>query len=344
MSRIGVDISHFQTTVHLATAKPHVAFVFLKATDGSKDHHGNMFVDHTFAPRWQQLADLHIPRGAFHYARLNSSATAQADHFIEVVRRNGFRGGDAAMLDLEDVPSSTGMSPAALLRWVDHWVAKVRSALPVQKVVFYTGLSYWKDVLRDPPSLPDGCIGMLSHYNRHGPYAGPLGHPRAWPDPPAIWQFTDGTTQDSRIVDTPGIGKVDTDEMTDATFEALFAGAGEDDDFMALFDSLDEFKAALAAVVRGEAEKVVREELTGTYHLLAHGGEQVPTDPGDTHLQESHLGLRRPVGERVADAYRLLARGELDGTVDPAGDFFKDSNRHLAQLAEAVAAATGARP
>ena len=342
MSRIGVDISHFQSTVHLATAKPHVAFVFLKATDGSKDRHGAMFVDHTFASRWRQLKDLHIPRGAYHYARLNRSATAQADHFIGVVQGNGFRGGDAAILDLEDVRSSKGMSRAALLRWVDDWVAKVRSALPVRQVVLYTGLSYWKGTLADPSSLPDGCIGMLARYNKNGPYAEPLGRPRAWPDPPAIWQFTDG--KHGRIVNTPGIGKVDSDEMTDATFEALFAGAGEDDDFMALFDSPNEFKAALGAVVRDEAGRVARERLTGTYHLLAHGGEQVPADPGDTHLQESHLGLRRHVEETAADSYRLLARGELDGATDPSSDFFKDSNRHLAQLAEAVAAATGAQP
>ena len=122
-------------------------------------------------------------------------------------------------------------------------------------------------------------------------------------------------------------------------YEATMA---EEDDFMPLFKNMKEFNDAVRAVVRDEVEKVVRDELAATYHLLAHGGEQVPSDPGDTHLQESHLGLRRHVEETVADSYRMLARGEVNGVVDPTGTHFKDSNRHLAQLLQAIADATNA--
>src|SRR5215211_9234679 len=94
MPRFGPDISHHQKTVNLTRAKPHVDFVFLKATDGIVID-GAMFVDQTFKPRWQQLAELGIPRGAYHYARPNSSPATQAAHFISVVRQNEFRSGDA---------------------------------------------------------------------------------------------------------------------------------------------------------------------------------------------------------------------------------------------------------
>jgi lysozyme len=91
MARIGPDISH-QQQVDLAQAKPHVHFVFLKATDGTG------VVDGTFATRWQKLAQLGIPRGAYHFAR-PGDASAQAAHFIKVAKQNGFQAGGVALID-----------------------------------------------------------------------------------------------------------------------------------------------------------------------------------------------------------------------------------------------------
>jgi GH25 family lysozyme M1 (1,4-beta-N-acetylmuramidase) len=76
--------------VDLARAKPHGDFVFLKATDGKKKG-GAMFVDRTFALRWRRLADLGIPRGAYHNAGPNTSPATQAAHFIAVVQASGFQ-------------------------------------------------------------------------------------------------------------------------------------------------------------------------------------------------------------------------------------------------------------
>jgi GH25 family lysozyme M1 (1,4-beta-N-acetylmuramidase) len=331
MPRIGPDISHFQEKVNLARAKGHVDFVFLKATDGKKTR-GAMFVDRTFAPRWRQLADLGIPRGAYHYARPNTSPADQAAHFIAVVQASGFRAGDVAILDMEDRKASRGLSPSALRKWVDRWVAEVRRALPVQDVVLYTGIPYWTSQLGDPSRLPAGCIGMIARYNRRGPFVRPPGRPRAWPDPPAIWQFTDG--KKGRVTHIPGLGKVDTSEMTEAAFDRLF----EEDDFTGLFDNLNGFKDAVRAVVRDEVGTAVQDELKGFYALLARGGDPVP-GPTDDHFKDSHRG----VNKQITDIYMLLARGEADGQINPAGVHFKDSNRHLAQLLGVVATATGAK-
>jgi GH25 family lysozyme M1 (1,4-beta-N-acetylmuramidase) len=171
--------------VDLARAKPHVDFVFLKATDGKKKG-GAMFVDRTFAPRWRRLADLAIPRGAYHYAKPNTSPADQAAHFIAVVQASGFQAGDVAILDMEDRRASKGLSPSALRKWVDRWVAEIRRILPIRDVVFYTGIPYWTGRMGDAPRLPAGCIGMIARYNRRGPYVRPPGRPQAWLDPPAI--------------------------------------------------------------------------------------------------------------------------------------------------------------
>ena len=218
MPRVGPDISHFQERIDLARAKAHVDFVFLKATQGTG------FVDGTFAARWRQLAALGIPRGAYHFAEPGNRPQADAAHFADVVRRHGFREGDVAILDMEKGPK--GMPAGELRAWVDRFVAEVRRSLPVREVVFYTGIPFWRERMGDPASLPAGCVGWLSRYNRAGPYAKPLGRPAAWPpDQPDIWQFTDGTS--GRVRAIPGIaGKVDCNEMTEACFRRLFGASG----------------------------------------------------------------------------------------------------------------------
>jgi hypothetical protein len=107
----------------------------------------------------------------------------------------------------------------------------------------------------------------------------------------------------------------------------------EEDDFMALFDNVNEFKDAVRAVVRDEVGTAVQDELKGFYALLARGGDPVP-GPTDQHFKDSHRGL----DTRLTDIYKLLARGEIDGEINPTGTQFRDSNRHLAKLLEDIAA------
>jgi hypothetical protein len=111
----------------------------------------------------------------------------------------------------------------------------------------------------------------------------------------------------------------------------------EEDDFMALFDNVNEFKAAVRAVVKDEVDKAVQGELKDFFVLLARGGDPVP-GPTDQHFKDSHRG----VNKQITDIYKLLARGEIDGEINPTSTHFKDSNRHLAQLLGAIATATNA--
>jgi len=287
MPRFGPDISDHQDGVDLARAKGHVDFVFLKAAEG------RTIVHKTFKPRWRQLADLGIPRGAYHYAIPSNPPAADAAHFVSVVRQNGFRAGDAAILDMEDQKFSKGMSAQALRAWVDRFVADVRQALPVRDVVFYTGIPFWNERMGHPPVLPAGCIGWLCRYRKEGPYGGGLGRPAAWPDPPDIWQFTDGTS--GRVRNIPGIGEVDCSEMTEACFRRLFEEGDrppvEGGDW---FDMAT--KEELAEVVRQEVKKLVQD----IYPLLARGeladGRKLPD-----HFPQSLAAIQQHIDKVQED-------------------------------------------
>jgi acetyl-CoA carboxylase carboxyltransferase component len=59
-------------------------------------------------------------------------------------------------------------------------------------------------------------------------------------------------------------------------------------------------------------------------------------------VNEFKAAVRAVVKDQLHDTYAALARGEIDD-IDPTSQHFKDSHRHLAELLEAIAAATGAQ-
>jgi GH25 family lysozyme M1 (1,4-beta-N-acetylmuramidase) len=283
MPRVGPDISHHQEekNVDLAKAKPHVDFVFLKATEGTT------VVDETFKTRWQKLAQLGIPRGAYHFAR-PGDASAQAAHFVKVVKtQNGFRAGDAAIIDVENTKKEPhlwdGTTPTALRAFIDRFVKDVRQDLPVQTVVLYTGIPFWNKNFGHPPKLPANCVGWLSRYRKEGPYGGDFPRPAAWPDPPDIWQFTDGIPGEGKPKprDIPGIGTVDTSEMTEACFQRLFEG-----DDMTTDELLD-------ALESPRGKKILQSVISASVGLVIRGDEGTPG--GGTHpdnLKNIHTAVK----------------------------------------------------
>jgi hypothetical protein len=107
----------------------------------------------------------------------------------------------------------------------------------------------------------------------------------------------------------------------------------EEDDFMALFNNVGEFKAAVRAVVQDE----VKEEVGKIYKALARGEIDGHIDETSTHFQDSNRGLSRHVHDEVGKIYKALARGEIDGQIDETSTHFQDSNRHLAKLLKQIA-------
>jgi GH25 family lysozyme M1 (1,4-beta-N-acetylmuramidase) len=309
MPRIGPDISHHQARVDLARARSHVDFMFLKATQNVDK------VDETFEKRWRQLAELGIPRGAYHFAIPSRSAASQAKHFASVVQGNGFRAGDAAAFDLEqlkhgndspnNVAASNRMSAKELNAWVKAFVDDVLAALPVENLVFYTGIPFWNGRMGHPAKLPTGCIGWLSRYRKEGPYGGRLPRPAAWPKPPDIWQFTDGKDGHGRVQNIPGLVRpFDCNEMTEACFQRLFVAAG-------LVPPLLPFPGTLERGDTGAGVERVQRNLNRflppAEDLTVNGRFDAATEEALTRWQRNRLIPEASVGKVGPGTWAMLA-------------------------------------
>lgn len=242
--KVGVDLSHWQASVDLAKADETLDFVFLKATESTS------YVDPTFGPRWRALDARSMPRGAYHFGHPASPASAQAAHFLSIVGPT-WQEGDVAILDLEgtaaalataghvrplkltndtitstrqDVPwealpsRAMAPSPAQLANWAKTWLSAVQAELGGVPVL-YTFPSFYRDTMGNPDLRSLGAVGWLARY-APDPWQEPWTRLNGWPDVPAIWQCSNGTS--GCVTDVPGVGKVDFDRMTDAAWWMLF--------------------------------------------------------------------------------------------------------------------------
>lgn len=127
----GIDVSNWQGSVNWASyAKD--GFAFAKATEGTT------FTDGQFARNWSQIKSHGLVRGAYHFGHPKNSATAEADHFLKVVRAQGLHDGDLLALDLE---ANDGRSASSVASWARAWCQHVHSATGVKPIV-YTFLSF----------------------------------------------------------------------------------------------------------------------------------------------------------------------------------------------------------
>jgi hypothetical protein len=214
--KTGADISHHQQTFDAKKYKDSGEdFIILKATEG-KTH-----VDDTFRARWRDAGDQHLPRAAYHFAHPSNPVNGQADHFIQVVQAAGFRAGDAWALDLE---VEEGQSAAQLVDWADKWVKRVRDGLGGVGL-FYSSTGFITGQMGSPDHIPGGALSWVARFNAsiQSPWEG-LGRPKGFPDPPAVWQRTDGTN--GRTKSVASVGHCDFNEMTDNAFATLFEASG----------------------------------------------------------------------------------------------------------------------
>jgi hypothetical protein len=215
--KTGADISHHQDSFDAKRYRDSGEdFIILKATDAEDGH---LFTDPTFVARWQAAGRHNIPRAAYHFARPSHSVNVQADHFVKVVRAAGFHAGDAWALDMERTESQR---PSQLVDWCDKWIARVRAALGGVGL-FYSRPGFVIDSMGSPDHVPGGALTWMARYNANikSPWEG-MRRPPAFPDPPAVWQRTDG--EDGRLKSVASVGVCDFNEMTDAAFAALFSG------------------------------------------------------------------------------------------------------------------------
>lgn len=114
----GQDVSGYQPNVNFATeASKGSKFVCIKATEGTT------FKSSSFSSQYTGATNAGLIRGAYHFARPNSSSgSAQAKFFL--ANGGGWSGDGRTLpgaLDLESVsgqPTCYGLSPSGLVSWI----------------------------------------------------------------------------------------------------------------------------------------------------------------------------------------------------------------------------------
>jgi len=201
--KYGPDLAQWQDQVDLDLLAADADFVILKAGDTIRG------VDPRFIERRDGLAARGVPFGA--YWRVRDLANLD----VQAIRLAGLsRGARLLALDFEDVGTFTD---------ADRFLAVLaEEARPHQRLAFYTYWSFWTQHLGDPATLPGPPETLLwfARWDAAGPYA-TVSRPSAFPDPPPIWQASNGIGGQVRRF--AGVAdRHDVNVMPDTVFEEVF--------------------------------------------------------------------------------------------------------------------------
>ena len=172
----GIDISHYQGVIDWELLRDKgtiddcpIRFVMIKATEGSTK------VDVRFEDNFEMAREYGFTRGAYHYFSTQSTAGAQAEHFIRTVKLE--RGDLPPVLDVEQKPRSQSVHDfqASVL----EWLRRVENYYGV-KPILYTYYTFKMDYLND--SVFNQYPYWIAHY-----YVDSLKYKGDW----KFWQHTD---------------------------------------------------------------------------------------------------------------------------------------------------------
>jgi GH25 family lysozyme M1 (1,4-beta-N-acetylmuramidase) len=183
---LGFDVSNWQGTVDWTTAyKNGARFAYIKATEGTT------YKDPKFNANYTNSYDAGFIRGAYHFARPDSSGgKAQADYFVS---HGGGWSKDGKtlppLLDIEypEGAACYGLSQSAMRSWITAFVNEVH-AKTTRWAAIYTTTAWWTM-----------CTGNTSLYSAKHPlfvarYATSVGTlPAGWPFY-TFWQHADSGT------------------------------------------------------------------------------------------------------------------------------------------------------
>jgi lysozyme len=176
----GIDVSHYQGTIDWNKVKQAgVAYAFIKATESSS------LVDNKFQANWQASRDAGVIRGAYHFFKASSDATAQAHNFVETI----------ISLSSQDLPpvldvEAGGGTASNISSSVQTWLDVVEQQLG-RKPMIYTVASFWNSNLTNQfgdyplwvanygvqsPKLPNGWTRWsFWQYSQSGTVSGVAG-------------------------------------------------------------------------------------------------------------------------------------------------------------------------
>lgn len=185
----GLDVSHWQGSVNWkSVASKGAKFAYVKATEGSS------YKDPKFAANYNGSYKAGLIRGAYHYARPDtSSGKTQANYFV--AHGGGWSKDGKTLpgaLDVEYGTSSEGgscygKSKSAMATWIRNFTKTYKSKTG-RDAVIYTSTSWWTTCVGTSAKLASTNPLWIARYNSS---VGSL--PSNWKTH-TIWQFADSGT------------------------------------------------------------------------------------------------------------------------------------------------------
>lgn len=164
----GIDVSHYQSIIDwesVATQDYHFAFV--KATEGATLH------DTMYCHNWAEMKQADLIRGAYHFFRPRTPATAQVDNFTNWVELE--HGDLPPVLDVEVLD---GVDKVRLISGIRTWLFLVELRYNIKPII-YTNLKFYNKYLAGHFT---GYPLWIARYGRRRPI---LACGRSWD----FWQY-----------------------------------------------------------------------------------------------------------------------------------------------------------
>ncbi|MGR8007641.1 lysozyme [Streptomyces hypolithicus] len=179
----GIDVSHWQGSINWGSVKSvGIDFAYVKATEGTD------FKDSRFGANYTGSYNAGLIRGAYHFARPNSSSgAAQANYFAS--NGGGWSRDNQTLpgvLDIEHNPSGSmcyGLSTTQMRNWINDFYNTYK-ARTTRDVIIYTTGSWWNTCTGNWTGMSAKAPLWVAHWGVSNPTV-PSGFP-TW----TFWQYT----------------------------------------------------------------------------------------------------------------------------------------------------------
>ncbi|MFD3654467.1 lysozyme [Streptomyces sp. NPDC058620] len=179
----GIDVSHWQGAINWGSVKAAgIDFAYMKATEGTS------FKDSRFSANYTGSYNAGLIRGAYHFARPDSSNGATQANYFASSGGGWSKDGKTlpGVLDIEHNPSGAmcyGLSTTQMRTWVNDFYNTYK-ARTTRDVVIYTTASWWNTCTGNWTGMSTKSPLWVAHWGTTSPNI-PSGFP-TW----TIWQYS----------------------------------------------------------------------------------------------------------------------------------------------------------
>ena len=196
--REGIDVSHYQGTIdwHEVATKGEVAYVYIKATEGST------IQDDCYDYNIHEARKAGLKVGSYHFFRANTSIDEQLRNMTAVVKKE-----DQDLVPIIDVELTNRVSSSAMVQKLKTFLERVTQYYGC-KPILYTFVNFYNKHFAGHSAFDDYPL-MIAFYRDYQPE---LNDGRKY----IIWQYTaegdvpgiDGNCDQSQIVEGSSLGDI----------------------------------------------------------------------------------------------------------------------------------------